>query len=95
MKKLSAIIMCAALTVVSVVPVFAVTADEVAAAKAVSDQQFANYLAYQTGLDATAAAALAQGEANKAAGQAAAAIGQSDLAAKAAAAGESVIINCP
>ena len=87
MKKLTAILMCAALTVASVVSVFGATPEEeVKAARAAQEQRIASYQAYQAQLEALAAQALAQGDSAKAAGYAAQAQNQAKLAADAAAA---------
>ncbi len=70
-KKLTAIIACVAITVMSVVPAFASPESEVAAANAAQDARSASYLQYQQNLAAFKAAQVAQGQANTAAGQAA------------------------
>ena len=87
MKKLTAILMCAALTVVSVVPAFAATPEaEVQAARAAQEQRLADYQIHQANLQALAAQALAQGQTELAAGYTAQAQEQARLAAAAAAA---------
>ena len=85
MKKLTAILICAALTVGSVVPAFAAISDaEIKAVKAAQEQKLAEYQAYQANLQALAAQAVAQGQADQANGQATVAASQAVLAANAA-----------
>ena len=68
MKKVAALLVCVALTVLSVVPAFAGPREEVEAAIAAQSQRTAEYIAYQENLQNFYLSQLAKGEAERAAG---------------------------
>ncbi len=68
MKKVAALLVCVALTVLSVVPALAGPREEVEAAIAAQNQRTAEYIAYQENLQNFYLSQLAKGEAERAAG---------------------------
>ena len=68
MKKVAALLVCVALTVLSVVPALAGPREEIEAAIAAQSQRTAEYIAYQENLQNFYLSQLAKGEAERAAG---------------------------
>ncbi|MBO6149178.1 MAG: hypothetical protein J6O55_07560 [Lachnospiraceae bacterium] len=80
-KKIVALLVCAAVSVLSVVPVFAGPAEDIASAVATQAQQLTDMASYQQALEAFRQAQIAQGVAETEQGKAAFAAYQAQLAA--------------